>query len=304
MCSTSDKTPTELDQANAATISLPRSSPDSPEITAKDSGDTKNDLEIKTDDSRDDLAPQIAETDTAAMTSAIGGLATIHEQTDSVSADGECVRESATDSESTAENTSEHESSGREAPTEPNDVLPPPQAEPVADEVGGDESASPSFQIGGIKVRSLTSETVMATKPTIVVSGEGGGELDHGTSEALAKVPTDIAANDSTESEDRKFVDPNDKDNIGSDVIKFFYTSSTRERHSSPVTAAPGCSNPRLHRDSDLYIKAKGEDGKLYVFEVVSATLEKASSKFEAMIYGSATRGNKEVWAWELDDNP
>lgn len=304
MCSTSDKTPTELDQANAATISLPRSSPDSPDITAKDSGDIKNGLDIKTDDSQDDLAPKVTETDTAAMTSVIGGLATIHEQTDSVSADGECVRESATNSDSTPENTSEHESSGRQAPTEPSDVLPPPEAELVSDEVGDNESASPSLPIDGVTARSLTSETVKATNPTIFVSKEGGGELDHGTPEALAKVPADIAANDSAESEDHKFMDPNDKDNIGSDVIKFFYTASTRKRHSSPVIAAPGCCNPRLHRDSDLYIKAKGEDGKLYVFEVVSATLEKASPKFGAMIYGSHTRGNKEEWVWELDDNP
>lgn len=304
MCSIPDKTPTELDQANAATISLPGSSPDSPEIAAKDSGDTKNDSAIKTEDAQDDLVPQIPETDTAAMTSAVGSLATIPEQTDSFSPDGECVMESATNSDSTPENTIEHETSGRQVPTEPSDVLPPPEAESVADEVGDNESASLSLQSGGITVRSLPSETVMATNPTIVVSGDGGGELDHGTSEALAKVPTDIAANDSAESEDHKFVDPNDKENIGSDVIKFFYTASTRKRHSSPVTAAPGCCNPRMHRDSDLYIKAKGEDGKLYVFEVASATLEKASPKFEAMIYGSHTRGNKEEWVWELDDNP
>lgn len=98
-------------------------------------------------------------------------------------------------------------------------------------------------------------------------------------------------------------MDPNDKAYDG-DVVKYFFTSSTRKQPQSPVSVEPGCSNHRLDRDSDLYIKARDKHGQLYVFEVVSAVLEKASPKFENMIYSTHMRGNKEEWVWELSDNP
>lgn len=98
-------------------------------------------------------------------------------------------------------------------------------------------------------------------------------------------------------------MDPNDKAN-GGDVVQYFFTSSTRKRPHSPVTTEPGCCNPQLHQDSDLYIKARDKDGHSYVFEVVSTVLEKASHKFEKMVYGTHVRGNQEEWVWELSDNP
>ncbi|KAK7747503.1 hypothetical protein SLS53_001758 [Cytospora paraplurivora] len=55
---------------------------------------------------------------------------------------------------------------------------------------------------------------------------------------------------------------------------------------------------------SDLYIKAWDKNGQAFVFEVVSTILEKASPKFEKMIYCTHVRGNREEWVWELSDNP
>ncbi|KAG6363603.1 hypothetical protein INS49_008704 [Diaporthe citri] len=243
MCPPADQAPAVLGQADAATMPLPYSNSDSPDVVSKNNDDSKSDSVIKSDEAHDALAPLPSETEAPVTASGTGGLATIKEQID---------------------------------PTSPSDEL--------------------------ATVRNTTSES--KAKESIDFSDEGGDELNNGSSKGLASASTDNAADDPAKSEDHKFVDPNDKDNIGNDVIKFFYTSSTRKRPSSPVATAPGCCNPRLHRDSDLYIKAKGEDGKAYVFEVVSATLEKASPKFEAMIYGSHTRGNKEEWVWELDDSP
>lgn len=98
-------------------------------------------------------------------------------------------------------------------------------------------------------------------------------------------------------------MDPNDKANDGG-VVQNFFTSNTRNRPHSPVSAEPGCYNPRFDQNSDLYIKAQDKYNKLYVFEVNSTVIEKASHKFENMIYSTHVRGNKEEWVWELSDNP
>ena len=306
MCPPSDQAPAELDQAEAATIPLPNSSPDLPDVVAKNNGDSNTGSAVKADEARDVLAPPPSETETeiAVKASRTGGLATINEQTDSIPSTHEHVTETTTNDESTPKETIGNETPDQTPPTERTGVRPPAEPELLADEVGDNEPAGLALQPNETSVGIKTPETEVATKPAIVVSAEDGDKPDHGSPEALASVSTDTAANDPAESEEHKFVDPNDKFNIGNDVIKFFYTASTRKKPSSPVATAPGCCNPRLHRDSDLYIKAKDSDGKTYVFEVVSDTLEKASPKFEAMIYGSHTRGNKEEWVWELDDNP
>lgn len=305
-----------LGQADAATMPLPDSNSGSPDVDSKNNDDSKSDSAIKSDEAHNFLAPLPSEIETAVTASGTGGLATIKEQIDPTCPNDELAKAKNTICESTATASIDNEASDHHAPTgnatltEPEttiDVLPPPKSELVAHVVGDKDLARPPLRQKDpeeIAVCSTTAETVVTTNPTIIVSREGGDELNDGGSEAPASGSTDNAAEDPAESEDRKFVDPNDKDNIGNDVIKFFYTSSTRKRPSSPVATAPGCCNPRLHQDSDLYIKAKGEDGKAYVFEVVSAILEKASPKFEVMIYGSHTRGNKEEWVWELDDNP
>lgn len=300
-----DQAPAVLESAETATMPLPDGNSDSPDIVAKNDDGTKTNPGIKTDEAQEVLAPLTSQTDTSVMTSITGSLATIHEQTDSISSSGELPEEENTSNKSTAPNSPEHEISVDNASTEPPDVLPLAKSE--SDQLGyvnPDGLASQQKDPEESAVRIKSPGTVVTTSPTLLVSGEGGDDLNNGASEALASASTDNAADDRAKSEDDKFVDPNDKDNIEGDVIKFFYTSSTRKRLSSPVAAAPGCCNPRLHRDSDLYIKAKGGDGKVYVFEVVSSMLEKASPKFEAMIYGSHTRGNKEEWVWELDDNP
>lgn len=315
MCPPADQAPAVLGQADAATMPLPDSNSDSPDVVSNNNDDSKSDSTSKSDEADDVLAPLPSETETAVTASGTGALTTIKEQIDPNRPNDELATVETTMSESTTENidreTSDHHApTGTTTPTDPDTstaVPPPPKSESVADEVCANDPARLTLRqkdCKGSAVLSTAPETTVTTNPTITVSGDGGDQLNNGSSEELASASTDNAADDPAKSEDHKFVDPNDKDNIGNDVIKFFYTSSTRKRPSSPVTAAPGCCNPRLHKDSDLYIKAKGEDGKAYVFEVVSATLEKASPKFEAMIYGSHTRGNKEEWVWELDDNP
>lgn len=309
MCPPSDQVVAALDQANAATMPLPDSTVDSASIATENNDDNKADSATEEDKAQDNLAPLTSESETVIIPSGPGSLATIKEQTesDSMSPNDEHVAGEPTGSSFTPEESIQHKNLGHTAPTEPSDVRPPPEPVLATERVADHEPARPASQrkdTGDNAVRSTTPESVLTTNPAIVVSVQGAEELNHGSSEAHARPPATDKANAPAKSEDHKFVDPNDRDNIGNDVIKFFYTSSTRKRPSSPVARSPGCCNPHLHRDSDLYIKAKGEDGKAYVFEVVSAILEKASPKFEAMIYGSHTRGNKEEWVWELDDNP
>ncbi|ROW00901.1 hypothetical protein VPNG_08259 [Cytospora leucostoma] len=130
-----------------------------------------------------------------------------------------------------------------------------------------------------------------------VVDSEGGASQSvEGNSLETKSITRD-------EPDEDNFLDPNDKTNDG-DVVKYFFTSSTRKRSHSPVSSEPGCCNPHLHPDSDLYIKARDKNGQAFVFEVVSTILEKASPKFEKMIYCTHVRGNKEEWVWELSDNP
>lgn len=95
-------------------------------------------------------------------------------------------------------------------------------------------------------------------------------------------------------------MDPNDNTSED-DVVKFFFTSSTRKGPNSPVTSEPGCINLQLHKNSDLYIKTR-ENGQVYMFEVVSTIFEQASSKFENMVYCTNVRGNQEecVWSWPI----
>lgn len=305
MCPPRDQAPAVLDQADPASMPLPESGSHSPDTGTKKDDSVKAIAAVEMDENQEVLAPLPSEIDTTVATSATGSLPTIPEHTDFISSNDELSTAKDGSNESTPTKSLEHETTDQHASTEPTDVLPP--AEPESDKVTDIAPARLDSQHKDCEenaFRKATSETVVAGKSTFIVSEDGGEELKNATSEALESVPIDIKVDDPAKAEDHKFVDPNDKENIGNDVIKFFYTSSTRKRPSSPVATAPGCCNPHLHRDSDLYIKAKGEGGKAYVFEVVSSTLEKASPKFEAMIYGSHTRGNKEEWVWELNDNP
>lgn len=302
MCPPTDQAPAVLDQADPAP--LPESGSRSPGTCAKKDDSVKAIADVEKDKNREVLAPLPSGTDTTIATSITGSLATIHEHTDSISFDEEHSAAEDGSNVSTPRRMIERKSTDQQASTEPTEVLPPAESEShkvcdidparlTSQQKDSEESAYP---------REISQATVTAHR-NMIVFGDGNEELKNASSEAV-KVLTDITTGDPAKAEDHKFVDPNDKENLGNDVIKFFYTSSTRKRPSSPVATTPGCCNPRLHRDSDLYIKAKGEGGKVYVFEVVSSTLEKASPKFEAMIYGSHTRGNKEEWVWELDDNP
>lgn len=291
-----------LDQADPASMPLPESGSHSPDTGAKKDDSVNATAAVETDWNQEVLAD---ETDTTVAISGGGSLPTIHEHTDSISSNEELSTAKDGANESTPTKSLELETTDQHASTESTDVLPPAEPEShKATDVDPDKLDSQHNDSEESAVGKATSEAAVTADPAIVVSGDGGKGLKNASSEALDSASTGITADGPTKAEDHKFVDPNDKENMGNDVIKFFYTSSTRKRPSSPVATAPGCCNPRLHRDSDLYIKAKGEGGKAYVFEVVSSTLEKASPKFEGMIYGSHTRGNKEEWLWELDDNP
>lgn len=61
--------------------------------------------------------------------------------------------------------------------------------------------------------------------------------------------------------------------------------------------------NLKFSEMTDLFIKATDTNGRVFVFQVYSATLEAASTVFYDMIYTSNTRGNKEMWLWELNDS-
>ncbi|KUI53496.1 hypothetical protein VP1G_01030 [Cytospora mali] len=160
-------------------------------------------------------------------------------------------------------------------------------------------------------LESATNEDAIAscivnTSPTDVASPKiaiSAIDSNDGKSPSPAANSTNADLVSHIEHDKDKFIDPNDRTNDG-DVVKFFFTSSTRKRLHSPVSSEPGCCNPHLHRDSDLYIKACDKNGQVYVFEVVSTILEKASPKFENMVYGTHVRGNKEEWLWELPDSP
>lgn len=305
MCPPPDQAPAAPDQADPATMPLPESGSQSPDNGAKKDDSVKAIAAVEMDENQEAMAAQPSEIDTSVATNVTGSLPTIHEHTDSISSNDELSTAKDGSNESSPTKSLGHETTDQHASTEPADVLPP--AEPETDKVIDVDHARLDSQHNDYEesaVDKTTSKTAATADPTIIDSGDGDEGLKNASSEALESASTDITADGPAKVEDHKFVDPNDKENMGNDVIKFFYTSSTRKRPSSPVATAPGCCNPRLHRDSDLYIKAKGEGGKAYVFEVVSSTLEKASPKFEAMIYGSHTRGNKEEWLWELDDNP
>lgn len=97
-------------------------------------------------------------------------------------------------------------------------------------------------------------------------------------------------------------VDRFDTSNNG-DVVKYFFTSTTRNRPLSPVQEHD-CISIQFHDDSDLYIKTKNANGSLYVFEVHSGMLAASSPVFNRMVYSTHKRGNKEAWVWELKDDP
>ncbi|KAI3398361.1 hypothetical protein diail_9453 [Diaporthe ilicicola] len=302
MSSSKDQAPAALDLGQAATMPLPDSTPDSPDIAASSVDGNETDVSINSSEAHDVLAP--LPSDISPATRKADASPTINEPTVAAPFDDALSTRQSTISKSAPEESLANKAVASPEPTAATDVLPSEKPESMADKVEVhefDEYVLRQKTWAEAGSCSSIQEDVTTTSPTTVGPVDGGDEMDNDGSEALASA--EMASNGTASSDDDKFVDPNDKDNVGN-VIQFFFTSSTRKRASSPVTSAPGCCNPRLDRDSDLYVKAKGEDGKVYVFEVVSTILEKASLKFEAMIYGSHTRGNREEWVWELEDNP
>lgn len=85
--------------------------------------------------------------------------------------------------------------------------------------------------------------------------------------------------------------------------MKNYFTSSTRKRPLSPVHEGPGHVHESLTKNADLYVQATGHDGRVYTFEVDSTILAAHSSVFNTMVYSTHTRGNKETWVYELDDD-
>ncbi|KAJ0119731.1 hypothetical protein J7T55_013934 [Diaporthe amygdali] len=307
MSSPPHQAPAVLDPAPAAIVPLPASSPDSSDIVANTIDDTQAHLTIEADEAKDVLAPLPADTSTA--TGKAKSLTTISGDTDyAASTDKLSIEEKSNSSSTSTEDITSmaFDHSAPDSTTMTIVALPSQEPESVSDKADANEAIKLAEQQKAPSedgTHSASPKTVATTNPNIDAADEGVEDMKTGSSQTLTDQPIENISNHSTTPEDKKFVDPNDLENIGN-VIKFFYTSSTRTRPSSPVTSTPGCCNPRLSRDSDLYVKAKGEDGKVYVFEVVSTILEKASPKFEAMIYGSHKRGNREEWVWELEENP
>lgn len=95
-------------------------------------------------------------------------------------------------------------------------------------------------------------------------------------------------------------MDPNDTENKGN-VSKSFFTSDLR-RCLSPIDEQ-GSITVQFSEMADLFVKTADANGRVFVFQVHSATLEAASTVFYDMVYTSNTRGNKEAWVWDLEDS-
>lgn len=93
-------------------------------------------------------------------------------------------------------------------------------------------------------------------------------------------------------------VDQFDTENQG-DVVGNYFTTRTRGRALSPVHE-DRCVNLQVAANSDLYLKIKGDDDRVYIFEVDSTALASHSPVFYNMAYETHTRGNQESWIWEL----
>lgn len=95
-------------------------------------------------------------------------------------------------------------------------------------------------------------------------------------------------------------MDPNDTENKGN-VSRTFFTSDLK-RCLSPIDEQ-GSITIKFSEMADLFVKSAGADGRVFIFQVHSATLEAASTVFYDMVYTSNTRGNKEAWVWDLNDS-
>lgn len=95
-------------------------------------------------------------------------------------------------------------------------------------------------------------------------------------------------------------MDPNDTENKGN-VSKSFFTSDVK-RCLSPIDEQ-GSITIKFSEMADLFVKTTNDKGRVFIFQVHSATLEAASTVFYDMVYTSNTRGNKEAWVWDLDDS-
>lgn len=95
-------------------------------------------------------------------------------------------------------------------------------------------------------------------------------------------------------------MDPNDTENNGN-VSKSFFTSDVK-RCLSPIDEQ-GSITIKFSEMADLFVKTTDANGRVFIFQVHSATLEAASTVFYNMVYTSNTRGNKGAWVWDLDDS-
>lgn len=87
-------------------------------------------------------------------------------------------------------------------------------------------------------------------------------------------------------------------------VVRNFFTSEVEARWRCLSTIHEhGNVNLKFSDMADLFVKVNDADGRVYVFQVHSATLEAASTVFYDMVYTSNTRGNKEAWVWVLQDS-
>ncbi|KAF3761699.1 hypothetical protein M406DRAFT_74642 [Cryphonectria parasitica EP155] len=104
------------------------------------------------------------------------------------------------------------------------------------------------------------------------------------------------------QSGDAQWVDPFDKKNNNS-VVDCYFTGGGQIQALSPVEEG-GCVSLKLCRTSDLYIKAKGKTGQVYIFEVDAVAIAAGSPVLSEMVFKTHTRGNQPEWVFELNDDP
>ncbi|KAJ9142460.1 hypothetical protein NKR23_g7186 [Pleurostoma richardsiae] len=91
------------------------------------------------------------------------------------------------------------------------------------------------------------------------------------------------------------------------DPVAHHFTASNLPRVLSPIYSEASDEPPRsvpFHRDSDLFIRAKDENGNGVLLEVVSFSLAAVSNVFRTMVWGSEhLRPEHGAWIIELNDN-
>lgn len=87
-------------------------------------------------------------------------------------------------------------------------------------------------------------------------------------------------------------------------MVDCYFTTDNPKRALSPISEVEDCVNIKFSSNSDLYIKAKDGNGRIYVFEVDAVAIAAGSPVLGKMVFQTHTRGNQNSWVFELDDDP